>query len=336
MHLDHIHTSGQPIDAAQHWMRAICGPHSLRAESPGKVAFAHSGHRLGALATTLGEIEYGTDVTVGVEPQQHLSSYSLSLPLTGSQELRTAGRALLSDSSQALIISPQDSQQLSISGNCRKVQIAITVAAMNSVAEHMLQRPLDAPIRFEPLMDALNGSSAGWWRLVDFHLRELAVADALYRLPGVARDLETTLIKALLLSQPSNYSKDLRNVSQGRIPHYLKRAREFIETHAREDLRPEEIAYAVDVSRARLFDGFRQHYQCTPMQMLKHVRLEAARRTLLEDGACSNVTEVAMSWGFSHLGRFSSDYHQAFGEYPSGTLARHAPRRQRASKGLQA
>lgn len=67
----------------------------------------------------------------------------------------TAVRALLSDSSQALIISPQHSQQLSISGNCRKVQIAITVA------EHMLQRPLAASIRFEPLMDALNGTSAG-------------------------------------------------------------------------------------------------------------------------------------------------------------------------------
>ena len=224
----------------------------------------------------------------------------------------TAVRALLSDSSQALIISPQHSQQLSISGNCRKVQIAITVA------EHMLQRPLAAPIRFEPLMDALNGTSAGGWRLVDFHRRELAAGDALYRLPGVARDLETTLIKTLLLSQPSNYSKDLRNVSQGRIPHYLKRAREFIETHAREDLRPEEIAYAVDVSRARLFDGFRQHSQCTPTQMLKHVHLEAARRTLLEDSACCNVTEVAMSWSFNHLGRFSSDYHQAFGEYPRG------------------
>ena len=336
MHLDHIHTSGQPITAAQHWMGAICGPHSLKAASPGKVAFAHSGHRLGAMATTLGHIEYGTDVTVGVEPQQHLRSYSLSLPLTGSQELRTAGRALLSDSAQALIIAPQDSQQLSISGDCRKVQIAITVAAMNSVAEHMLQHPLDAPVRFEPLMDALHGTSAGWWRLVDFHMRELALGDALYRLPGVARDLETTLIKALLLSQPNNYSKGLREVSQGRIPHYLKRARDFIETHARDDLRPEDIAQAVGVSRARLFDGFRLHYRCTPMQMLKHMRLEAARRTLLEDGAGSNVTEVAMSWGFSHLGRFSSDYHQAFGEFPSATLARHAPRRLRAARDAQA
>lgn len=224
---------------------------------------------------------------------------------------------------------------MSISGDCRKVQIAITVAAMNSVAEHMLQHPLDAPVRFEPLMDALNGTSAGWWRLVDFHLRELALGDALYRLPGVARDLETTLIKALLLSQPNNYSKGLRDVSQGRIPHYLKRARDFIETHARNDLRPEDIAFAVDVSRARLFDGFRKHYQCTPMQMLKHMRLEAARRTLLEDGAGSNVTEVAMSWGFSHLGRFSSDYHLAFGEFPSATLARHAPRRMRAAKDAQ-
>ncbi|WP_213881821.1 AraC family transcriptional regulator [Pseudomonas sp. dw_358] len=324
MNLCHMRTAGQPLAAAQHWMGDICGPHSLQARRPGQVAFAHSGHRLGALATTLGHIQYGTDVTVGVESQHRLNSYSLSLPLSGCQELRTAGRDLLSDSTRALIIAPEDSQQLSISGDCRKVQIAITVAAMNSVAEQMLQRPLSTPIRFDPLMDALGGSSAGWWRLVDFHLRELTLSDALYRQPGIARDLEATLIKTLLVSQPNNYSSELREASQGRIPQPLKNARHFIEQHLRDDLNPDDIAQAAGVSRARLFEGFRLHYQCTPMQMLKHKRLEAARRTLLEDGASSNVTEVALSWGLSHLGRFSGDYQRAFGEYPSETLARQA------------
>lgn len=330
MNLSHIQTCGQPLAAAHQWMGDICGPHSLQAECPDKVAFSHSGHRLGALAITLGHIEYGTEVTVGVESQQRLSSYSLSLPLTGSQELRMAGRALLSDAAQALIIAPQDSQQLSISGDCRKVQLAISVAAMNSVAEQLLQRTIDAPIRFEPLMDALNGTSAAWWRMVNFHLRELTLSDALYRLPGMVCDLEGTLIKALLLSQPSNYSDDLREATQRRIPHFLRRARDFMQAHARDDLGPEDIAEAAGIARAKLFEGFRLHYHCTPMQMLKRIRLDGARRALLEDGASSNVTEVALNWGFSHLGRFSSDYHHAFGEYPSATLAGHAMRRFRA------
>jgi AraC-like DNA-binding protein len=34
------------------------------------------------------------------------------------------------------------------------------------------------------------------------------------------------------------------------------------------------------------------------------------------------ITQVAMSWGFSHLGRFSEKYRVHFGESPSAMLRR--------------
>ncbi|MGE6473330.1 helix-turn-helix domain-containing protein [Serratia proteamaculans] len=35
-----------------------------------------------------------------------------------------------------------------------------------------------------------------------------------------------------------------------------------------------------------------------------------------------NVTELAMDFGFLHLGRFSENYRKQFGELPSDTLKR--------------
>jgi AraC-like DNA-binding protein len=53
------------------------------------------------------------------------------------------------------------------------------------------------------------------------------------------------------------------------------------------------------------------------------LRLSNARRALLSaDGALAKVTEIAMSFGFAELGRFSVEYKKAFGESPSQTLYR--------------
>jgi AraC-like DNA-binding protein len=50
--------------------------------------------------------------------------------------------------------------------------------------------------------------------------------------------------------------------------------------------------------------------------------LEAVRQALLEGGCNGNITAVAMQWGFTHLGRFSSDYKKLFLEVPSKTVER--------------
>ena len=52
---------------------------------------------------------------------------------------------------------------------------------------------------------------------------------------------------------------------------------------------------------------------------MKQVKLRQLREDLLR-GQCRNITEVALDYGFSHLGRFSSDYRKLFGELPSETV----------------
>ncbi|MBJ6431467.1 AraC family transcriptional regulator, partial [Enterobacter hormaechei] len=112
--------------------------------------------------TTLGYIGYGTDVTITVEDAAAFNAYSLSLPLSGEQELCRGGLRLLSVVRRGVIIAPNERQELSIAGDCRKLQVVIGRTAMRKVLEEMLQRPIDTPLRFDPEMDALDGASASW------------------------------------------------------------------------------------------------------------------------------------------------------------------------------
>lgn len=56
-------------------------------------------------------------------------------------------------------------------------------------------------------------------------------------------------------------------------------------------------------------------------QLLIRLRLNGAHRELktgLAQG--KTVSQIAMSWGFAHWGRFASRYYELFGVYPSTTL----------------
>jgi AraC-like DNA-binding protein len=61
----------------------------------------------------------------------------------------------------------------------------------------------------------------------------------------------------------------------------------------------------------------------TPHAFFLRRRLNEARQLLLrEDAERRNVTDIALSLGFSELGRFAVRYREMFGETPSQTLKR--------------
>nr|WP_178119053.1 AraC family transcriptional regulator [Pseudomonas akapageensis] len=307
---------------ARSWMADVCGPHALDVRQPGRLDFQHHGNVLKSLSTVVGQVQYGTDVTIGISAETNLNCYSLSLPLTGEQELAKQGRLLRSDRTHGVIISPHEQQELTIAGDCRKLQVAIARASINQVLEQLLQRPLDAPLCFEPVMDAVEGASASWWRMVSHLNDELSLCRDLYDQVFFGRDIESALIKGLLLAQPNNYSGELRQRLQVKLPHYVQAARAFIEANAQSPICLEDIERACGIPRSKLFEVFRKYLGLSPMAYLKKYRLNCVRQVLLEQPGVRNISAVAMDWGFTHLGRFASEYRKQFGEAPSATLQR--------------
>ncbi|MDE3737889.1 AraC family transcriptional regulator [Pseudomonas resinovorans] len=327
LHFRDISADRYDLAGARSWMSNICGPHHLKVAKPERIQFHHSGNVLPSMSTTLGYVEYGTDVTIGVGEEMNLNCYSVSLPLCGEQELAKSGRLLHSDRDWGVIVSPHEHQELTIGGDCHKLQVAIPRAAMQQTLEDLLQRSVDLPICFQAEMDAVEGAAASWWRMARHLIDELERSRDLYGQLFFTRDLESALIKGLILAQSNNYSDELRERLEIKLPHYLLRARSFIQAHAREDICLEDIERAAGVSRFKLFEGFRKYFDLSPMAYLKKHRLTAVRQDILEDRSQRNISEIAMAWGFNHLGRFSSEYRKLFGETPSATVQRLEARR---------
>jgi transcriptional regulator GlxA family with amidase domain len=99
----------------------------------------------------------------------------------------------------------------------------------------------------------------------------------------------------------------------------VRRAEALILTQPERPFTVNSLARAVGMSTRSLSRGFQRLRGYGPMAAVRRARLERVRLDLLTAGPHESVTNVAMRWGFFHLGRFSALYASHFGELPSAT-----------------
>lgn len=80
----------------------------------------------------------------------------------------------------------------------------------------------------------------------------------------------------------------------------------------------EDLARAAGVSARTLHFYCKRDHGIGPMEWLRNLRLDAAREQLRQSRS-RQITDVATSCGFGHLGRFSAYYRERFGELPRDT-----------------
>jgi AraC-like DNA-binding protein len=103
------------------------------------------------------------------------------------------------------------------------------------------------------------------------------------------------------------------------------RAEEFFRRHAGQRVSTGQLASAVRVSERHLRNAFYDVYATSPIRYFRLWQLNQARRALRSSSArAASVTDIAISHGFSELGRFAGNYKALFGESPSATLGHRA------------
>jgi AraC-like DNA-binding protein len=108
------------------------------------------------------------------------------------------------------------------------------------------------------------------------------------------------------------------------LPASLRRARAFAEENAHLPVTVEEMARAARMSIRGLQQQFQSSLGVTPMTYLRTVRLHRVREELLASDPTvgASVRSIAVRWGFTHAGRFASQYRREFSENPAQTLRR--------------
>lgn len=97
---------------------------------------------------------------------------------------------------------------------------------------------------------------------------------------------------------------------------------DWIDAHVGEAITLGRLCEVVQVGERSLQLAFQARRGMSPMRFVSERRLAAAQRRLSSAAADEDVTAIATSLGFTHLGRFSSAYRAAFGESPSRALVR--------------
>jgi AraC family transcriptional regulator, ethanolamine operon transcriptional activator len=102
----------------------------------------------------------------------------------------------------------------------------------------------------------------------------------------------------------------------------VSRARDYARQRIADPLQVIDLCRAVGVSRRTLQTSFQQVLGVSPLAYLRAMRLNGARRMLLQGDPAMKVKDAIETWGFWHLSRFSQEYRRLFGELPSLSLRR--------------
>jgi transcriptional regulator GlxA family with amidase domain len=96
----------------------------------------------------------------------------------------------------------------------------------------------------------------------------------------------------------------------------VKRAVEYIQEHPEHLVSGTDLARLSNVSQRALQEGFRRFVGVSIVAYQRQVRLERAYDALAQDVPTS-VTEVALRFGFSNVGRFCQYFQNAYGVSPA-------------------
>ena len=101
----------------------------------------------------------------------------------------------------------------------------------------------------------------------------------------------------------------------------------WCDKHPKTPLKIEEISSEIFQSRTSLFQGSKEHFQRTPLELQRSIRLDRVRQLLInpkqrQHQGLNGVSEIREAMGFSSHSHFAHRYQQHFYEMTHETLQR--------------
>lgn len=264
----------------------------------------------------LTRIFYGNHIKVNCPDLE--SIYHFQIVLNGQCQWQFSDSEVVLSSGQALMMNPGEKIDLTYSDDCEKLIIRVPETLLTSTCMDHLGSVPRAGVRFDRQVVDIRQSRA-FLSCIEAILHE-ASDDHELCLSGLSHTYRDLLVRKLLNTFHSNvldFDQPICNKDKT-----LDKVLCHIDHNIKEDLTVEELAQISGISIRKLYYLFTRHFSTTPKLLIKQRKLNAIHRDLTSNPQIRNVTEAALEYSFTHLGRFSSDYKKAFGELPSDTLKR--------------
>lgn len=287
------------------------GSHDIRLPTVGRPEASLNHRKFASL--DLCRISYGGSVRVTSPALETI--YHLQVLLRGNCLWRGHRQENYLAPGELLLINPDDPVDLTYSDDCEKFILKMPVALMEAVCdEQRWLRPGDG-VRFLQNRYRLLELD-GFINLLAMVCQEAESSDPLLRV----QDHYTQIVASKMLTlMRTNVSRE----QLGSQAASFERIADHIERNLKQDITSDELAAQAQMSLRSLYALFERHAGTTPRHYIRQKKLERIHACLSDPDCCvRNVTELALDYGFLHLGRFSESYKAQFGELPSDTLKR--------------
>jgi len=294
-------------------------PNAAVRDFPWEVEFASS--RTLAIARTW----YGADWTL--YPGEGIDAFTVLLPREGGCEVQSGSRAIDTEGAMLLVSAQQVDKyrMLGKDGTNGGTALILDGGQLTAAVSAMLERPIVGSLDLEPRLE--RSTSCG--QMLEAMVRTLDAGlfdgGPLTHSPIAMARLTEALVALLIETVPHRFSGTVGRKAPSALPRHVKRAVDFMHANMARALSSTEIAHAGGVSVRSLEEGFRQFKGVSPMAYLRRIRLDAVRAELCAPEGTEPIAQIALKWGFAHLGRFSAFYRQVYGELPSETVTRRRP-----------
>jgi AraC-like DNA-binding protein len=302
--------------------RRLCAsallPHELQVE-PGERAFRAHGARIDLGPMSLCRLSWQARVTVDAGRLD--DDYLLCLPIRGAAEYRQGRSSFVATQSTPALVGGGEPFSFTACADYEPLLLRLRRTAVEAAWAALCGESRTRPIRFASTLP--TGSAT--WRSTEPVLQMLAAAAG--GEPGLLRifdRLQDLLLTTLLISQPHT-AHTYRSSSGATSTARVRRVQEFMLERLGYPLTLSMVANEAGMPARTLQLAFKCSEGMGPMQWLRQQRLAAARSELLSPREGSaRVSDIALKFGFGHLGEFSQTYRRMFGECPSETLRRTA------------
>jgi AraC-like DNA-binding protein len=135
------------------------------------------------------------------------------------------------------------------------------------------------------------------------------------------KELEDDLVTALLLAMEESQYDTKQHIAGRTEKVRIANAEDYLFSNLTNPVSRAELAEVAGVSIRSLSRAFTRRHGVGPMKFLKQRRMEAVRMELINTRPeNAKVSDIALRYGFTELGKFSLLYRSLYNEKPSETL----------------